>query len=295
MPTKLEAVGELLSMEQVTLACGACSADFDFARYKRGKQQIGADPAVCPKCQGEADRHAANADMSLFGPQRPRRTATCDRCGRQHDGTVASRMCEVGANPWMFGSASFATVEAWPGREKMFRAAQQWAGRVLGRTNEYAPAENLLVWGEHGLAKTLVAHCALVALLEANTSLRIVFVDWPRWMMRVQDTYNAGKETSPMVDALHFADVVFLDDVFSGKVTPDVLEKLNLVLNGREGRWSFITTNPDPETIQGRWGALTDDVPRLVSRLGRFRVSNPTGDEDGRFAPAPPRVPAGTT
>jgi hypothetical protein len=281
----LQPVAAVLSHEEVTLDCPGCSGRWTYVRYLRGGRAVATDPAVCGRCQRTVDSLAAQSDAALFAPAR--KVAPCVRCGVPHAGQVEGLICQVGGNPWVFGDASFETVKPWPGRERAYTAAQSWTGRFLGRASEYAPASNLLVWGEHGLAKSLFAHCALRVILESgHNPARIAFVDWPSFITRLQDTYDAGKETWPMIEALHFADVVFLDDVFSGKVTADVLERLNQVLNGREGRWTFANMNPDPNTIQPRWGHLTDDVARLVSRLGRFHVVHPTADDDGRFAPA---------
>lgn len=195
----------------------------------------------------------------------------------------------AGGNPWKFGRSTFATFRPFPGRETAAVAAHAFADLVLARTDPFEETRGLLLWGDTGLAKTELLHCTLRHLLDRGLEPRkgVLFVDWRSFVHEVQGTYGRDSAWAVISRCIR-TDVLLLDDLFAGKIRPDVIDIAFTILNQREGRPTMITTNLDPDSIDDELIAATSaavehDAARIRSRLGAYRVVQVKGDEDGRL------------
>jgi DNA replication protein DnaC len=120
-----------------------------------------------------------------------------------------------------------------------------------------------------GTGKT---HLAVAALQELITTkgARGRFVDFTSLILEIQMTFEGSGSKRDILEPLIGADLLVLDELGAGKVTPWVMDMLYYLVNGRyvQDRLTIFTTNysdfsraPDQET-------LTDRVsPRIRSRL----------------------------
>jgi hypothetical protein len=196
----------------------------------------------------------------------------------------------AGGNPWHF-KATFADFRPWKDRERAYGVAREWSAAVLAKEDRYAEVRPLLLFGDTGVAKTDLAHCVLYELLTGGRSpgKGVLFVDWSSWLHQVRATYSAGEPTWPLIAALLDADTLILDDVFAGAggATRHAFGVLGTIVNRREGRDTLVTTNEPPAELVTRYGHLGDDIHRVHSRLGAFRVVPVRSDVDGRFERTP--------
>lgn len=221
----------------------------------------------CPKCAAAAEpkrvapRIPAAAQPSLF--------------------ELAEK---AGGNPWRF-KHTFASLPPRPGRERAIDLLADFAEAVANRQSRFDEVQGVLVWGETGSAKTELLHCVLYELLAAGLlpGKGVRLVDARTFVAEVQATYKAQDPAWPVQRRVIETDVLLVDDPFLGKVTADVFDIWTTVLNRREGRPTVMAMNPDPNSIERRWGSVSDDVARLVSRLGAFKPVKAAFAQDGRF------------
>lgn len=191
----------------------------------------------------------------------------------------------AGGNPVKF-KHTFDTLPPRPGREAMLATLKEFSADVLARSDRYDAVAGALAWGDTGRGKSEGLHCVLYELLAAGMEpgRDVYFVDAASFAYEVQATYSANEPTWPLIKRLINCDVLLLDDPFAGKkVSADTVAMLTVVLNRREGKPTAWAMNPSPNVLEERYAYLGDDVTRLVSRLGSFRVVQAKGENDGRF------------
>jgi len=248
---------------------------------------------VCPRCSQSAGalvQHPTEGEIcrscvqDLFRAEAP-------GTGRSQRGPdIRDRLASAGGNPWRFGTSSFDTFEPWEGRGVARAAAMAFADQVLGRPDRFEPVRGVLLWGETGLAKTELLHCVLRHLVEGGLEPRrsVLLVDWRALVHEVQGTYGRA-DSWAVINRCIRTDVLLLDDLFAGKIKPDVVDIAFTILNHREGRPTVITMNPDPDGIAEHLVAAAGpqvefDAERIHSRLGAYRVVQVRGEQDGRLS-----------
>jgi len=236
---------------------------------------VGRVPDRCPGCVAWAETLAAEQIR-----QEQEEAARLARAVTAQD--VLALVEQSGGNPYEYAEHTLETFGAKPGREKALTAVREWVATVLSTRDRYARVRGLYLVGETGTGKTALAHCALRALLEAGMEPRrgVLFDDSLTLIERIQGTYGSNDSTWALLEERISARVWILDDIMAEKPTPDVVRKLTLLFNRREGRPTIVTSNENPSR-------LTEANPeyfRLASRFGpaHFRVVR-AGGEDARF------------
>jgi len=272
--------------------------EFVHTRWYAGERRLDTgDPEHCPTCRAAAEAERVQEDLALQARIDADRPPQVKR-GAEEVG-ILERVEQAGGDPWEYGGYTWEAFAAFEGREVARDAARTFADEVLCRADRYASVRNLLLWGDTGTAKTTLAHLVLRALLEGGVQPGaggVVFVNFGEFVTKVQDTYDAGGQTWPLIEHLITADVLLVDELFGDKVSSDTVRIALQILNRRVARPTLVTQNPDPNqlldryTPVGRGGAvdprdaqMADNLSRLVSRLGRFRRVAARGEDARPF------------
>lgn len=285
--------------------------EFVYTRWFSGERRLdgAADPRFCPACLAAEDRRRAEEERALDAALAA--DVVTEPAG-QPDRRAVSLLDQVraaGGDPWEFGRYTLETFDAWGGRELALGAARVFARQVRERTHPYDRVTNLLLWGPTGTAKTELMHCILMDLLASGSKPGrggVMYLDFGSFVTQVQDTYEAGEKTWPLIEPAMEADVLIVDELFGDKVTADTVRIALLILNRRLGRPTALTQNPDPNELVERYAPsadqaardpklaqFADNLDRLVSRLGKFRRVRLRG-EDARPLVSQLRTPGAT-
>jgi DNA replication protein DnaC len=167
-------------------------------------------------------------------------------------------------------SAAMTRVRTW-GRE--FRKATAEPDRE---------ARGLLLWGAPGLGKTHLM-IALIRDLVFNQGLSVRFVEFSHLMQELKNAIEHKEGTADLLKELQLVDVLAVDEIGKGRVSPYDLQMIDLLVSSRYDAWRPIlaTTNYEPKPATGR--ALPelasaseavdtdtpgDRQPALVDRVG---------------------------
>ncbi|HEX8693425.1 MAG TPA: hypothetical protein VF746_13455 [Longimicrobium sp.] len=236
-------------------------------------RMMGAVPELCPQCHRRECEQAAAASAALDSDQTPRPTPSrFERCEA------------AGGNPWNF-KATFADLQPRPGQERAYAVSREFS--KADRNDRYtAGTRSVLLWGEFGRGKTVIGHCVLYDLLEKGVApgTGVLYDDWDTFRYEVRATYDAKLPTWPLIRRRVEADDWICDDFLGGKVSPAAFELAALILNRREGRRVWLSTNEDPARLEANYAehVFGLSVGRVASRLAAFRVVQVGGDADLR-------------
>lgn len=229
---------------------------------------------TCPRCQ--------NPGMQLVVDGQVTRQLLCEGCQRtaepeepqQPEMDVGQMLSQCGVNVAGYGHATLESFDPEPDgaalehcRRWVLRRADPTPTRSLYLFSETPREED---WAErklqHGNGKTHLAVACLRALLENGAlgpgSAR--FINVPALFYQIRDTFQAQERTWPMLKKLIDLPLLILDDVGAEKVTEWTAEALYLVLDGRLGRPTILTSNYglrglkelDPE----KWGRICSRI-----------------------------------
>lgn len=130
------------------------------------------------------------------------------------------------------------------------RPQEKWTGKHL----------------QHGNGKTHLAVACLRAILEAELigPGSGKFINVPALFYQIRDTFQAHERSWPLLKKLIDMPLLVLDDLGAEKVTEWTAEALYLILDGRIGRATIITSNyglkslkeMDPE----KWGRICSRI-----------------------------------
>lgn len=147
-------------------------------------------------------------------------------------------------------------------------------GRALRAVQEFvdlypASEKGLLLMGTVGTGKTHLAVAALQELI-SNKGVKGRFADFTSLTLEIQMTFEGSGSKRDLLQPLIAADVLVLDELGAGKVTPWVMDLLYYLVNSRyvEDRLTIFTTNYSDFPRTKDQETLTDRVsPRIRSRL----------------------------
>lgn len=266
-------------VEQVECVCltPACGTTFSVPIwYNAPDRPVGAAPKLCDECRAELDRKER---ARIADEERAKRAA--EVAARARD--ILALVEQAGGNPFEFGRWTLNTFPTRPGQLKAVQAAIEWTDAVLDARHKYDKVRGLYLVGPTGTAKTQLMHCVVRRLIEEGMEPQkdVIFDDSMSLIERIQGTYGSDDSTWALLEARIGARVWILDDFMAEKPTPDVIRKLTLIFNRREGKPTGVTSNLTPDAVRERW---PEEAYRLLSRFGtaQFRTVGVTGD-DMRF------------
>lgn len=255
------------------LICTKCERDFVLPLvYHTHDRVLGGVPELCGSCRSEmfqAQEVATRVDTTA-----PKRD-------------TLQLMEQAGGNPYEYGRFQLETFEAFRGRERALKRTRDLVEAVLQSKDPYDKIHGLYIVGDTGTAKTALAHCALRRLLEAGfrPGRDVIFDDALSLIEQIQDTYGSGASTWKILEARFRTRFWILDDLGAEKPSDDVVRKLTVIFNRREGRPTLVTSNVSPDQLEARHREFF----RLASRFGpaQFRMVQAQG-ENARFTSEAP-------
>lgn len=148
-----------------------------------------------------------------------------------------------------FEQATLDTFIQREGAENAFNATKDYIAHYPSREEE-----SLLIWGEPGNGKTLLA--ASVANAISKKGYVVVFQSVPELLRRIKSTFDQGnKETENLIiRALLECDLLILDDIGSERLTDWSEEKIYDIIDGRyrAKKPIFYTSNLIPKELAGQ-------------------------------------------
>ena len=212
------------------------------------------EETVCPECGGTGWRL-----QEMNGADVARRCSCAETVRRQ-------RLLEAAGIPSRYRHCSLDGFELWNEEDPTLR-------RALRAVREFVdlypnPEKGLVLMGPVGTGKTHLAVSALQELI-ATKGVRGRFTDFTSLVLEIQMTFDGSGSSREILRPLINADVLVLDELGAGKVTPWVMDLLYYLVNTRyvENRLTIFTTNFSDFTKAGQ-ESLTERVSaRIRSRL----------------------------
>jgi DNA replication protein DnaC len=227
-------------------------------------------------------------------------TAVCPRCGGtgwrlvEQDGTELARRCdcaeavrrdqllERAGIPARYRHCTLASFELWNRDDPTLSRARRAVEEFVNLYPE--SGKGLLLMGNVGTGKTHLAVAALQALI-VDKGVRGRFADFTTLVLEIQMTFDGSGSSRDILHPLIEAEVLVLDELGAGKVTPWVMDLLYYLVNTRyvDNRLTIFTTNysdfghaPGQETLTDRVSArirsrLFEMCRRLELRGGDYR------------------------
>ena len=190
------------------------------------------DDANCPECGGTGWR-IARRDGYEFAER-------CTTCVGQRDPQKVLRAAGI---PERYLHCTVDSFELWDASNPSLGRAQKLTREFI---DEFPARERgLLYYGNSGTGKTHLAVAALRALI-LEKGVRGYYVNLLELVQRLMMAFDAGGAArQEILDPVVEADVVVLDELGAGKMSPWVLDLLYFVVNSRymSRRLTLCTTN----------------------------------------------------
>jgi DNA replication protein DnaC len=214
-----------------------------------------ANSAVCPHCGGTGWRL-----VDEDGTQLARRCECAESTRRE-------QLLEQAGIPERYRHCTLGSFELWNAEDPTLGRAKRAVEEFVNLYPE--SGKGLLLMGAVGTGKTHLAVAALNALI-ADKGARGRFADFTTLVLEIQMTFDGSGSSRDILRPLIAADVLVLDELGAGKVTPWVMDLLYYLVNSRyvHDRLTIFTTNYSDFAHTAGQETLTDRVSaRIRSRL----------------------------
>ncbi len=191
---------------------------------------------------------------------------------------------------------------AWGRNRADYQEALQAAIQLVNQGSFEAPTgkryHGLYLYGPTGVGKTHLAIAMVNEVIRAGHAA--LFVKVPALLDRLRSAYDPDAEYSydTVFEQVSSVPFLVLDDLGAQRTTPWAIEKLNLIVDGREmhRRLTVVTSNLAPATVAGQFEDLGEwQGVRILSRLRGMCLAVPITGPDHRAEDAVPSAadPAG--
>jgi len=211
--------------------------------------------AVCPHCGGTGWRLVDEAGTQLA------RRCDCAESVRR------GQLLERAGIPARYRHCTLGNFELWNSEDPTLARAKRAVEEFVNLYPE--SGKGLLLMGAVGTGKTHLAVAGLHALI-VDKGARGRFVDFTTLVLEIQMTFDGSGSSRDILRPLIAADVLVLDELGAGKVTPWVMDLLYYLVNSRyvQNRLTIFTTNHSDFAHTAAQETLTDRVSaRIRSRL----------------------------
>ena len=193
---------------------------------------------ICPHCDGTGWRLAVTDGVEAV------RRCECAQ------GRLRRRLLEAAGIPARYEHCTLHSFDPmWPQEKTPGMARSSTLPRAHRKVREFVDLfphvdRGLLLMGPVGTGKTHLAVAALRALIE-DKGVRGRFTDFTSLVLEIQMTFDGSGSSRELLRPLIEADLLVLDELGAGKVTPWVRDLLYYLVNTRylEGRVTVFTTN----------------------------------------------------
>lgn len=214
---------------------------------------------------------------TLMTPQCPRCTAALGRGERGRKPAAAEildALDELGFNVQEHGWLTRGPHAGEPGTLDNLGAGQDVEDarafvQAVIAAGRWRPTPSVWVSGHTGTGKSQLAFASAYELLRLGVPKHGIVYDRGRSMVtRLQDRYKTGT-VDEFSDRRRRARVWFYEDAGTEKLTPDAFRVVEDILDRRQGRATFTTSNYTRQQAAERWNEQ-EGWERLRSRLAPF-------------------------
>jgi len=210
--------------------------------------------AVCPECGGSGWVIEERDGVEVARP-----CACAERARRE-------RLLKAAGIPARYRHCTLDNFEIWNPSDPTLKRSR----RIVREFVDLYPDvdKGLLIMGRVGTGKTHLAVAALKEIIESR-GVPGRFADFTSLVLEIQMTFGGSGSSRDILEPLIETELLVLDELGAGKVTPWVMDLLYYLVNTRylEGKTTIFTTNFTDTPPPGQ-EALADRVSaRIRSRL----------------------------
>lgn len=221
--------------------CTICGRDIPAIEIEIPNMNIKRWVQPACKCEADAKKKEINAIENATQEAKTRQLFSISDIGKKYT------------------DAKFEDFIIRPGAENAFKAS-----RYVVSNFEELGQESIMLWGDPGNGKTMLAACIHNELTTKGKV--VVFVSMPDLLSKIKSTFNQDNRESEeqILKALITCDLLIIDDLGAEKTTDWVQEKVFEIVDGRYRRQKPIlsTSNLEPKELVHKIGKRSYD--RLI-------------------------------